>query len=1229
MDKNLLYDGISKNYSISKTLRFELIPQGKTRENIENNGIIEKDVKRSINYKKVKKYCDEYHKKFIDECLQGLSLNGLNEYYRIYKIENKTDEQKEEFSKIQKSLRIQIADAFKANQKFEGLFSKDIIIKYLKEIYGDSAREMEEIAEFEKFTTYFKGFSENRKNMYSSEEKSTAIAYRLINENLPKFISNLILYKKHIENNMDIKTKVEESLKPYIKNLNEVFDINNFNNTLTEKGIEEYNQTIAGVALEDGRKIKGLNECINESQEYKIPKMTQLYKQILSDRTSMSFIIDSIDNDKDMADEITDYYMLVREVLELSCGKNKLENILFNLPKYDLYKTYINNDLSITKISNDIFGDWSCIKLALAEYYDESYTGKAKPETKKYADEKEKKIKNETEFSIKYLEEAIKVYNGQQNSICNYFANYLAKERIIEKIEEKYSMCEEIFNLQQEGKKELLNNENAIEKIKSLLDSMKELQEFMKLLVPKNNTIQKDEKFYSEFMSMYESIALVVSLYNKVRNYLTQKPYSDEKVKLNFENPTLLNGWDLNKEKDYLGVMFLKDNKYYLGIMNLKSKKKCEFVDCGRTDRVYQKMEYKLLPSPSKMLPHVFFSKKGIETFAPSEYILKGYEEKKHIKGEKFDINFCHDLIDFYKSSIKQYEDWNKFDFKFSDTNEYSDISKFYKEVEEQGYQISFVNIAEEKIDMLVENGDLYLFQIYSKDFSQYTKGNPNLHTMYFKALFDKENLTDLVYKLNGEAEVFYRKASLSLEKTAIHKAHIPINNKNENNINKTSAFEYDLIKNKRYTVDKFQLHIPITLNFLNKRVENINEIINRRIQSQENINVIGIDRGERNLLYITVVDGNGKLLEQVSLNNIETKYKDNIYKVDYHKRLEKRGEDREEARRNWKAIENIKELKEGYLSIVVHEIVKLMDRYNAIIVIEDLNNGFKNSRQKFEKQVYQKFERRLIEKLNYLVFKERAPKESGGLLNAYQLTNKFESFKKLGKQSGVLFYVPAWCTSKIDPTTGFVNLLDTRYINKEKAKEFVSKFDKIEFNKEENYYEFYTDYTKFSNKSYGIKKDWIICTNGTRVKNYRNSSNNKEFVSLEVNLTEQFNNLFSKYGIKGNLKDSILLQEDAKFFEELLALIKLMVQLRNSISAENKDYILSPVKNSKGYFYDSRLCDKTLPNDADANGAYNIARKGLMLIEQIRNEEDTKLKNIKFKITNNDWLEYVQKNDK
>ena len=45
-------------YSLSKTLRFELIPIGKTLENIEKKGIIVQDEKRACEYEKVKGIID-------------------------------------------------------------------------------------------------------------------------------------------------------------------------------------------------------------------------------------------------------------------------------------------------------------------------------------------------------------------------------------------------------------------------------------------------------------------------------------------------------------------------------------------------------------------------------------------------------------------------------------------------------------------------------------------------------------------------------------------------------------------------------------------------------------------------------------------------------------------------------------------------------------------------------------------------------------------------------------------------------------------------------------------------------------------------------------------------------------------------------------------------------------------------------------------------------------------
>ena len=86
-----------------------------------------------------------------------------------------------------------------------------------------------------------------------------------------------------------------------------------------------------------------------------------------------------------------------------------------------------------------------------------------------------------------------------------------------------------------------------------------------------------------------------------------------------------------------------------------------------------------------------------------------------------------------------------------------------------------------------------------------------------------------------------------------------------------------------------------------------------------------------------------------------------------------------------------------------------MMVKYDAIVVMEDLNVGFKRGRFKVERQVYQKFEKALIDKLNYLVTTKDESEYgiAGSVSNAYQLTEKFKSFKDMGKQNGMLFYMP------------------------------------------------------------------------------------------------------------------------------------------------------------------------------------------------------------------------------
>ena len=79
----------------------------------------------------------------------------------------------------------------------------------------------------------------------------------------------------------------------------------------------------------------------------------------------------------------------------------------------------------------------------------------------------------------------------------------------------------------------------------------------------------------------------------------------------------------------------------------------------------------------------------------------------------------------------------------------------------------------------------------------------------------------------------------------------------------------------------------------------------------------------------------------QKSFNQIEEKGKEGRT-IDYYSKLESVEARHDTARKNWKQIGTIRELKEGYLSQVVHEITQLMIQYNAVIVMENLNMGFK-----------------------------------------------------------------------------------------------------------------------------------------------------------------------------------------------------------------------------------------------------------------------------------------------
>lgn len=1232
---------LTGQYSLSKTLRFELKPIGKTLEHIEQKGLLTQDEQRAEEYEQMKGIIDRYHKAFITMCLRNCKikvnntddeLDSLEEYSSLLSKSKRDADDEDKLEKIKENLRKQIVNAFKSGNTYGDLFKKELIKNHLPDFVTDE-EEKQVVEHFCNFTTYFTGFHDNRKNMYSDEAKSTAIAYRLIHENFPRFFDNLRSFAKISESEVANRfPEIESAFSLYlnVEHIADMFHVDYFPVVLTQEQIDVYNNIIGGKTEEDGTKIQGINEYINLYNQHhpdvKLPFLKPLYKMILSDKVALSWLPEEFENDEEMLTAINDFYKSVQPVI-FGDDENSIRHLLTNIAEYNTDHIYISNDLGLTGISQQLFDQYSIFEDAIKDELRRNV--KQTPKEKRNPELLEERIKNlfkkEKSFSISYLDSLIK--DKGEDTIESYYAKLGAFDRdgkqtvnLLTQIEMAYKAAKEVLD----GKYDNINqSEEATKYIKDLLDAFKSLQHYIKPLLGSGEEAEKDNVFSSQLLNVWEALDVVTPLYNKVRNWLTRKPYSTKKIKLNFENAQLLGGWDMNKEADYASVLLRKNNQYYLAIMDKKHNHAFDIETLPSDGACFEKIDYKLLPGANKMLPKVFFSKSRINEFAPSTDIQIAYRQETHKKGKNFNLADCHRLIDFFKQSIAKHEDWSKFPFHFSDTSTYEDISGFYREVEQQGYTIGFRKISESYIYRLVDEGKLYLFQIWNKDFSDYSKGTPNMHTLYWKALFDKANLADVVYKLNGQAEVFYRKRSLQKENTTVHKALQPIKNKNTQNEKSTSTFDYDIVKDRRYTVDKFHFHVPITINFKSSGRPNINEHVLDIIRHHGIEHVIGIDRGERHLLYLSLIDLKGRIIKQMTLNEIKQQTGGN-YGTNYKELLAAREGDRAEARRNWKKIENIKDLKAGYLSQVVHVIAQMMVEYNAIVVLEDLNMGFMRGRQKIERSVYEQFEHMLIDKLNFYVDKKKEACAPGGLLHGLQLANKFESFNKLGKQSGCLFYVPAWNTSKIDPVTGFVNMLDARYESVESSRRFFSRFDVIRYNEEKNWFEFTFDYNNFHAKLDGTKTQWTLCTYGSRIKTFRNPAKLNQWDNEEVVLTDEFKKVFANAGINihGNLKEAICSLAKREHLEPLMHLMKLLLQLRNSKTNSEVDYMLSPVAEN-GVFYDSRSCNGNLPIDADANGAYNIARKGLWVLRQIQDSKPGDKLNLA--LSNKEWLRFVQ----
>lgn len=1310
------YSDFTNLYQLSKTLRFELKPIGKTKETFEgwlkeNNSfnnednLFAQDKKIKDAYVVIKSIMDKLHEQFIEKSLTSEEAKNIDfsDFLDIYKYRGN------DFPKdFEKKLREQIGNTYKVAGAY---FSKEIsealnkefktkkpfecltdakMLNYLsanvKEIAEQNNIDQETLAnhikQFKGFWGYLSNYNKNRENYYTTDkEQSTAVATRIVHENLPTFCDNILRFEKSREgylsicqylkdNNREIKIKNAQGEETEAETITEaIFQIKHFNSCLAQSQIEEYNRIIGNYNF----LINLYNQARREEKEFKkLDEFESLYKQIGCGEKKSLF--ESLHDDSDLKALLQKIKEAGDTFFKECCDETEISTVsafIKFLKECDNWEGIYMSSAAVNKISNLYFTNWHSIKDKLKESNANACITYDKDR------EEPVKLRDAVELS-----ELFAVLNKE--SLEHLFKESLFKDN---KLDTELTPSQNLINLlcsdvkqnidyfweHSEGITDLINDKNQsneetqkIKQIKEWLDAAIDTMRIVRYFAVRKSKMKGTlpnttmEKALNNLL--YNDDAQWFKWYDLVRNYLTKKPQDDakeNKLKLNFGNPSLLGGWSDGQEQTKAATLLKYNNELYLCILKIRN-----IFDTSKVDNpIYTKAPFCACRLILRNLKFQTLAGKGFKSKYGIKYSEMGNEDQSQA------IKCLKEII--RERYAKKYPPLEQII-----NQEYSDKKSFDNEVKEalkECYVCEFVPINWDVVSKKQNSTDLFLFKIRCKDYLPKATGKKDLQTMYWEdVLSDSSN-----HQLCGGAEIFMRepvpkespvkhgvgsklvnkrdKDGNTIPEQIYKEIYLFANNKvKKENLSaeaknyiesekvKIKEAKYEIVKDNRfYGGTKYMFHCPITINFKAGSSSGVNEKITDALQQSDNLQFIGIDRGEKHLVYSCTIDKEGKI--------VKCNHHDNINGTDYVQKLEAVANERLIAKKNWQQQNRIKDLKSGYISHVVHRLVEETIKDDktiaphAYIVLEDLNSEMKRGRQKIEKQVYQNLELALAKKFNFVVDKTAKQGELGSVSMALQLTPPVNNYQDIEgkKQFGVMLYTRANYTSITDPTTGWRK---TIYIkngkDEEIRKQILEKFTDFGFAGKDYYFEYTEENAGHTWRMYSGK-------NGEPLPRFQNKKQMEQdkniWVPEQINVKEILDKLFANFDKGRSFKEQV--NEEVKLekiegrsetaWQSLRYALNMIQQIRNSgVEKTDDNFLYSPVRNENGEHFDTRNHenngDLSPIVDADANGAFNIARKGLIMDAHIKKwikegkpttkEGDSKTPDLDLFISDREW---------
>lgn len=1253
----LNYEEFTKRKPVTKGIKFELIPYGRTAQTILEKGDRKYDEALYSALERLKPVIDSFIRDIASKALTGLEFDFEPMYEAIL------DKNKKAFSKEEKALKKaldasfkksfpkEISNASKINSaKFLQKSLRDYITQTTdKNINKDEA--LKDIDETKGCLSLFNKFLVSRETAIT-----TWIPERVI-ENLRIFAGNIPKIESLLEEGGQLTEGIEDELIL-------MKTPSYYGQLLSQKDIDGYNTFIGGSANEKGIMAKGLNSLINEHnieiRSQKIDKkylktIQTLHKQVLFP-SEKKFVVTSISTDDEVREVTKNVWQLFND------NAKKMETLLKEKAASTDGDGIIIKGRSIHTLSHLLTGEHNTItdrlaNAALAEINDMLSDQTLKPSMRRELEKRTEIIHNHISKKDYEMSELNEAFNEDKSILApskTVFARY------VDVFTKQYATAKMYYKVLEGGdifeKRRIKGSRHVQEMLVDFYSSLTDIRETLNLIKAPEDDNRADISFYNFFEEIYEEIRLSYKAENLVRNYITksEKDLSQEKQTCLGTPARFRTQWwngEDNFAKDKATII-RHDGRYYYFILAGDSKP----VDIKESKESDADLLQLKKGAPSYLtLPRAMFSKEVVNYFknskdnneytADDEYIIdnasvirpvkitkeifdiynKGFFRKEAVANEditeeQYRQNLIK-LIDKYKEFTDAYIQYQKFNLEdLGDSDSYADIGEYFSDVDTHTSKFSWLKVEYKQIESLVEQGVAYLFLISNK-FLYTDKEQNNPYTKTFLSILSDNNIDKTTTLLCSNPAIYFRPALLERKPVhkkgsflvnhrtedgepipksiyeAIYKVKNEFSNVTEAEIKKADEYlKAHKVRIFKAPIDRYYKQWYMTDKYFLQLTYNKNNEISDRYNDMLNDRVR--EAMEDGYNVISVARSTGDMVYVMVLdsemNIIEEKSLNVIGGIDYYAMLHDASKEKLENKKAWIYDTESADLKAAYIDLAITEIINLARKYNAVIAVEGISDAVKDKYSFIDNQVFRAFEDRISQRLSDLAIKTIMDGRAGSMSNPLQLANHDGNTY----QDGILFYVNAAYTRGVDINSGFANIFDLLKINSIASKrQFFSSMDNIIYTGSAITFSF--DYNNFAVKYNTNKTKWQITIEGDAVIYDKEKKKN-------ILISDIVNELIIPKAGKTDLNKDLapqMLSKDVPgvFVEELFRWFRYTLSGMHKKTNVNEEFYRSPIDGSK--------------SNISHAAAFNLARKLSFTLEYAGEGKNY----------TSEWLNYIQ----